>query len=44
MCAANVGWLWIDPERTPASTWEPFATAVIAKPDVIILRVNRSAC
>lgn len=44
LCAANVGWLWVDPTRTPATTWEPFATVVREEQDVILLRVNRSAC
>ena len=44
LCAANVGWLWVDPERSPARDWEPWATIVVDEPDVLILRVNRSAC
>lgn len=44
LCAANVGWLWVDPTRSPARDWEPWATIVLNEPDVIILRVNRSAC
>ena len=44
LCAAGVAWLWVDPERTGIRDWEPYATLVVEKPDVFILKVNPSAC
>lgn len=39
LCAADVGWVWIDPERTTATTWEPFARVARAGDGVILLQL-----
>lgn len=44
LCAAGVDWIWVDPERTPVDSWEPFATPVWTSPDAIILAMNSSLC
>ncbi|MCX6432177.1 MAG: hypothetical protein NTX29_05135, partial [Actinobacteria bacterium] len=44
LCAAGVDWVWVDPARTTARTWEPYATIAVDEADAIVLRVNPSAC
>ena len=44
LCRAGVVWLWIDPSRTSARDWMPYATVVWQEADVIIARINTSAC
>lgn len=44
LCTAGVTWVWVDPSRTAAREWEPFAGVLWKADDVIILRLNSSAC
>lgn len=44
LCEAGVTWLWIDPSRTAARDWRPYATVVWQAPDVILAKLNSSAC
>ncbi len=44
LCQAGVRWVWVDPRRTSTSDWSPFAATVLNAPDVIVLRVEASAC
>jgi hypothetical protein len=44
LCAAGVDWIWVDPNRTPVDSWEPFATPAWTSADALILAVNTSLC
>jgi putative colanic acid biosynthesis glycosyltransferase len=44
LCAAGVAWVWVDPSRTGARDWRPFATVAWQADDVIILRLDRDQC
>ena len=44
LCAAGVDWIWVDPNRTPVDSWEPFATMAWTSSDAIILQVDASLC
>ena len=44
LCAAGVDWVWVDPRKTQARDWTPFADVVWESPEVIILEIRQSAC
>ncbi len=44
LCTAGVRWIWVDPRRTEARSWEPWARTVWEAEDVVILRVDRALC
>lgn len=44
LCASGVRWLWIDPMRTAARDWAPFATVVLDVGDALILELDPRAC
>ncbi|HBJ72535.1 MAG TPA: hypothetical protein DDY88_02200 [Actinobacteria bacterium] len=44
MCQFGVTWAWLDPRRTPTRDWEPFASVTYSAPDVILLKLDPSAC
>ena len=44
LCNAGVEWLWIDPRKTEARDWSPFATIVWESPEALILEFDLSAC
>lgn len=44
LCAADVRWLWIDLERAPEVTWEPYYTTRVSNADTVIAELNGSSC
>jgi hypothetical protein len=44
LCAAGVDWIWVDPNRTPVDSWEPFAAPAWTSADALILAVDTSLC
>lgn len=44
LCSASVRWLWVDPTKTEATSWEPWATTEIVQPDAVIARINPETC
>jgi hypothetical protein len=44
LCRAGVVWLWIDPSRTTTRDWQPYATVVWQEADVILAKIDTSAC
>lgn len=44
LCDAGVTWLWIDPTRTTARDWAPYATVELANDAVLVLRLDETAC
>lgn len=44
LCEAGVTWVWVDPARSAARDWRPFADVAWQADDVIILRLNRDQC
>ena len=44
LCRAGVVWLWIDPSRTTTRDWQPYATVVWQEAEVILAKIDSSAC
>ena len=44
LCEAGADWVWVDPRRTAVRDWSPWASIAWEASDVIVLRVEASAC
>jgi hypothetical protein len=44
LCAAGVRWLWVDPTRTQATNWLPYADVEFANPAATILEFDPGRC
>jgi len=44
LCEAGVTWVWVDPSRSAARDWRPFADVTWQADGVIILRLDRGQC
>ena len=40
LCAADVRWVWVDPNLTEVTDWEPFGSVRFSRPDVLILELD----
>lgn len=40
LCSAGVGWVWVDPERTEVTSWEPYGRIELAGEGVTLLRLE----
>lgn len=44
LCERGVKWIWVDPRRPTAGSWEPFGTIEIAEESVMIVSFSEATC
>lgn len=44
LCSAGVRYVWLDPRRGVAASWEPWAETITSGEDVVVLRLAADAC